>query len=353
MLEAVILAGGRGERFWPLSRHARPKQLLRLLGERSLLRTTWERLRLELPASRIRVVAGSDLEPAIVEELPELESAQFVGEPVGRNTAPAIAVAAALARREGDPLQVVVPSDHWIPDAASFWRGVKSAVAVASAEDAPLVTFGVPIRRAETGYGYIERGAPRAEAPGAYRVARFHEKPDRAQAEDYRRAGRFYWNSGIFVWRSSALLEEVGRHLPKLHREVATLVSAEDPRGLLPGLFERAPSESIDWGVLEKSSRVAVVEAGFAWSDVGSWSSWGELLEVDARGNATQGETLMLDSEQTLVLSDEGLVATLGVKDLVVVRTGDATLVIDRQRCQDVRRLLAALRERSGGRRYL
>jgi len=353
MLEGVVLAGGRGERFWPLSRRARPKQFLPLFGGRSLIAHTWERLRRELAAEGIRVIAGSDLRERVCAELPEMVAERFVPEPVGRNTAPAVAVAAALGLREGDPLQLVVPADHWIPDAEAFWRSARAAAATAAATDGPLVTLGIPIRRPETGFGYIERGEERPEAAGVYRALCFHEKPERERAETYQRAGRFYWNSGIFVWRASALLAELEAHMPELHRLVMTLPGAARPQDLLAGIFERAAGESIDRGLLEKSRRVAVVEAGFAWSDLGSWSSWAELAEADALGTVALGETLQLDCENTLVLSDEGLVAALGVKDLVVVRTGDVTLVVDRERCQDVRRLLAELRERLGAERFL
>ncbi|MCK4414373.1 MAG: mannose-1-phosphate guanylyltransferase [Candidatus Eisenbacteria sp.] len=354
MLEGVILAGGRGERFWPLSRRRRPKQLLALIGEESLLAATWRRMRARLEPAAIRVVAGEDLQAPITAELPELTPGGFIGEPVGRNTAPAIAVAAALGRRGGrDPLQLVVPADHWIPDPAAFWESVHIAEQVAAAADRPLVTFGVPITRPETGYGYIERGAPRAEGPGAYGVARFHEKPQREQAQAYRDAGGYYWNSGIFLWRASAILEELERHLPALSRLVTPLTSTPDPGTLIGEIFAAAPSESIDWGVLEHSARVAVVEAGFEWSDLGSWPSWGERMAPDGDGNVARGAVVSRDTQGCLLYAEQGLIATLGVRDLVVVRTGDATLVIDRERCQDIRQIIAALRELEGGETHL
>jgi mannose-1-phosphate guanylyltransferase/mannose-6-phosphate isomerase len=354
MLEGVILAGGRGERFWPLSTHARPKQLLRLLGEETLVQTTWARLGVRLDPGAIWVSGGSDLREAIRGELPELQDDRFISEPVGRNTAPAVAVAAALGMRGGrDPLQLVVPSDHWIPSTKAFWASVEIAMIAASAEDSPLVTFGIPISRPETGYGYIERGARRSEAAEAFAVRHFDEKPDVETARAYQAAGDVYWNSGIFLWRAGAILEEVERHMPALWKQVRRLIDAPDPGRLLPEIFERAPTESVDVGILERSDRVVVIAADFQWSDVGNWSSWGELGEADAQRNVHQGEVVALDSEDCVLFSESGLIATLGVRNLVVVRAGDVTLIADRNRCQDVRAVLKALKETDTAARYL
>jgi mannose-1-phosphate guanylyltransferase len=347
MLEAVILAGGRGERFWPLSRRARPKQLLRLFGETSLLRATWERLRYRIDAEAIRVVAGADLERAVRADLPELGQEGFLREPVGRNTGPACAVAAALARRDdGDPLQLVVPADHWIPETERFWEGVDEAIAVASAADAPLVTFGVPITRPEPGYGYLERGAARPEGPHAYRVACFHEKPDSETARRYAEQPGHYWNSGIFLWRASALLEEVARLLPDLDAALAPLRQPPGGHHHLGEAFLAAPSVSIDHGVLEHSRRVALVEARFTWNDLGNWASWAGQVGADEEGNAHRGATVDVDAHGCVLYADSGLIAVLGVQDLIVVRAGDVTLVADRNRAQEVRRLLETLRAR-------
>ena len=264
MLEGVILAGGKGERFWPLSRSKRPKQLLRLFGDESLLQATWRRLRLRLGADSIRVVTGESLVASVLAQLPELTEDRVVPEVVGRNTAPALAVAAALAARgNSDPVQLAVPSDHWIPDPEAFWASVDRAVAVASAGDGPLVTFGVPISRPHTGYGYIEKGEVHGEVSEAWCVRRFHEKPDQATAKSYQASGNFFWNSGIFVWQARSFLEELSRRMPRLHALVRDLETADDPAGLLPGILREAPAQSVDFGVLERSERVAVVAAGF------------------------------------------------------------------------------------------
>ncbi len=350
MLEGVILAGGKGERFWPLSRPDRPKQLLELFGGESLLRTTWRRLRARLAPDAIWVLTSEHLVPAVRAELPELPEDRLVAEAVGRDTAPAMAVAAALGVRGGrDPVQLVAPSDHWIPDTEAFWRSVERAVEVARCPDHPLVTFGVQITRPETGYGYIERAGPRVQGPGIWQAQQFHEKPDEPTARRYQESGRCFWNSGIFVWRAASLLEEVERWMPALHDLVKDLIAVEHPEERLPDLFQRAPAKSIDFGILERSDRVAVVEADFAWSDVGTWRSWGELAADPSDANTTRGDVLLLDSSGNVVYAEEGLVAALGVKDLVIVRSGDITLVMPKTQSQHVRRILKALKERAGG----
>lgn len=359
MLQGVILAGGRGTRFWPLSRRRRPKQLLRLFGDHSMLRTTWDRLRRRLAPESIHVVTGSDLVAAIAADLPELPSENLVAEVVGRNTAPALAVAAALGVRGGcDPVQLVAPSDHLVSDPGAFWATVDDGLRVIGAHPQALVTFGIEITRPDTGYGYIERGAPaaggaqsRPSDPGepgdpapagpAYRVARFHEKPDLEAARRYQADGGFYWNSGIFLWRARALLEEVARHLPALDALVAPLTTAPEPERQLDALFRAADSESIDFGVLEKSDRVQVVPARFPWNDVGTWERWADLAADGP--NAAAGEVLALDSKGCALFADEGLVVTLGLENMVVVRTGDVTLVLPKERSNEVRSIIEAL----------
>lgn len=343
-LQGLILAGGRGERFWPLSRPERPKQLLRLIGEQSMLQATWARLRLRLDPAAIWVVTAAALADAIRADLPELREELLVREVVGRNTAPALAVAAALALRAGgDPIQLVLPSDHWIPDPEAFWRSVERALKIATAADRPLVTFGIPITHAATGYGYIERGSARADADEAWDVAQFHEKPNEATALTYKDSGNCFWNSGIFLWRARAFLEEVARTMPALRELVRPLESDADPSRCLDDIFHRAPAESVDFGVLEHSPRVAVIAAGFDWSDVGTWQSWGELAPTDGAHNAVRGDVCALETEDAVLYAEQGQIVTLGVRDLVVVRTGDVTLVMPRDRAQEVKAILKAL----------
>jgi mannose-1-phosphate guanylyltransferase len=348
-LTGVILAGGRGERFWPLSRRLRPKQLLQLFGDNSLLRTTWDRLASRLPDETIWVLTGDDLATPIATDLPNLLKERLVLESVGKNTAPALAVAAALSVREDvDAIQLVVPSDHWIPDPTRFWETIGQAVQVASSGDEPLVTFGIPITRPDTGYGYIERGTPLGNGAGdesAWQVAKFHEKPNLKKAKEYQAGGQYFWNSGIFLWRARRFLDEVACWMPELHALVTPLVTSDDPMGLLPELFHAAQSESVDFGVLEKSKHVAVVSAGFDWNDVGTWESWAQLARKDEKGNACRGDVIALETEDSVLYADDGVIATLGVKDLVVVRAGGVTLVAPKDRAQEVKQILAALRK--------
>ncbi len=374
MLQGVILAGGRGTRFWPLSRRDRPKQLLCLFGDRSMLRMTWDRLRHRLPPESIRVVTGSDLVAPIAADLPELPPENLIAEVVGRNTAPALAVAAALGVRDGrNPVQLVAPSDHLVADPARFWATVDDGLQVIESQPSALVTFGIEITRPDTGYGYIERGAPThgteppfggtggsddagnglargtespsgdtgGSAPRAYRAARFHEKPDLDTARRYQAAGGFYWNSGIFLWRAQALLDEFARHLPALYELVVPLSTVEQPGRLLDEVFRAAESESIDFGVLEKSDRVQVLPARFPWNDVGTWERWADL--ADDGPNATSGKVLALDSKGCALYADEGLIVTLGIENMVVVRTGDVTLVLPKERSNEVRSIIEAL----------
>ncbi len=387
MLQGVILAGGRGERFWPLSRRDRPKQLLRLFGDRSMLRLTWDRLRWRLPPERLWVITGSDLEAAIRQDLPELGGDGLIAEVAGRNTAPALAVAAALGVRGGaDPVQLIAPSDHLVPDPGAFWDTVEEGLRAIEQQPGGLVTFGIRIDRPDTGYGYIECGERVGGPRSAYAVARFHEKPNEETARAYQAAGSFYWNSGIFLWRARAFLDEVARHLPRLHALVTPLMDAADPHALLDEIFQRADPESVDVAVLEKSAQVRVLPAGFAWSDVGTWERWGDLVAAHAaeethtgsaaravgtgsagaaagtgeaasragtgsagaaapRPNATAGDVLCLDSRGCALYAENGLVVTLGLEDMIVVRAGDVTMVLPKSRSAEVRSIIEALRE--------
>jgi len=341
-LHVVILAGGRGERFWPLSRRRRPKQLLPLFGERTLLESTVDRLAERVPPARRWVAAALDLKP----ELEALDLAvpthQFLWETVGRNTAPALGAAAESVRAAGGGALLVLPSDHWIPDAAAFWSAIE--VAESLLVDAPdrVVTLGIDAAYPETGYGYIERAESLGPSGRAYRVARFHEKPDRARAEEYARRGGFYWNAGIFVVDAAGAARALRRHAPEMTGPLDQLRA-----GLAAGqpdwsaYYERCPSISIDYAVAERAEEVAVVEARFEWSDLGAWPAWAEHRPPDARGNRRRGETIALESDDCLLYSEDGgLLAVLGVKDLIVVRVGDATLVCAKDRAQEIRRLV-------------
>jgi mannose-1-phosphate guanylyltransferase len=352
-IHAVILAGGRGERFWPLSRRRRPKQFIPLAGDRSLLQESFSRLDGWIPAERRWIVAGTSLYPTIRAQLPALDPDRCVAEPVARNTAAAIGAAAALVEAN-DPQAIilVLPSDHWIPDADDFRRDVERAAAAAS-DIGGLHLFGIPIAYPETGYGYVESGSVVPGHPGTHRVIRFHEKPDREKAIAYASRSDMLWNSGIFVWGAPAILEAITEHVPEgraalgdlratLQREGGLLTPVV--REALDRFFLESPGESIDYAVLERHKETFVTHANFRWSDLGNWISWGVLREADSDGNRGQGRGLILESENCVYHSgDGGLVALLGVKDLIVVRLDDVTLVCSRERAQDVRLLARRL----------
>lgn len=346
---AVILAGGAGERFWPLSRRDRPKQLLPLVPGGSLLRQTYERAAGFAARDLIWVVTSETLAGDVERELPEVPRSRILGEPLGRNTAPAVALGCRLvAARDPETVTVVLPSDHLIPDRDAFLDAVDRASRVAR-ETGGLVTFGVEPTRPETGYGYIERGAPLGTLPGAFRAARFHEKPGAADARAYAASGRHFWNSGIFVWTARALLDELAAHQPAISRALpaaADLADAGRRREALLKYFQAVPSLSVDRGLMEVSGRVHVVEARFPWSDLGGWEAWGEAHSSDRAGNSFEGDVVSLDARDNIVYSDAGgRVAVLGVDGLVIVRTRDAVLVAPRHRVQDVRDLVRKMRE--------
>ena len=336
MIVPVILAGGKGERFWPLSKEGRPKQLVKF-GERTLLEEAY--LRAKLLGEPILVLTSKEIEAKVRELLPE---AEVVAEPVGKNTAPACYYAARWALREvGDATLVVMPSDHVIKDREGFARTARFAARLA--EEAYLVTFGVKPTRPETGYGYIERGEPLLEEGElkAYRALKFHEKPKREVAEEYLRSGRFYWNSGMFVWKARVFAEAVERYAPEVARAL--------PEDLdLERFYGAAPSISVDYAVMEHAERLAVVEARFDWEDAGSFASLFRVFPADERGNVRWGEAVVIDVENSVLVAEGGVVAALGVEGLVVVHTPDVTLVLPVSEAQRVKELLHKFKEEKG-----
>lgn len=345
MIHAVILAGGSGTRLWPLSRRQLPKQFLPLDGgEQSLLQATLDRLQpLVLPANAL-IVTGA--EHARGEAYQALHTFQTLLEPVGRNTAPAIALAAAWLSRNGDdPMLLVLPADHVIQDRSAFHEALQRAVA--SAETGALVTFGIRPTRPETGYGYI-----RAVTDGStvVPVERFTEKPDLATAEQFLAEGDYWWNSGMFVWKASSILAAVADHLPEVY-EILERIRADwalapgstDPQPAVEAHFAAMPSISIDYGVLERAEQVRLVPCDIGWSDVGSWDAVHELGAKDARENVLQGNVVAIDCDNTLIQGNGRLIAAVGVRDLCVVETADAILVAPRDQTQRVRELVDEL----------
>lgn len=350
-LHPVILAGGRGERFWPLSRRARPKQLLPLLSARPMIRDTLDRLRGLAPPTDAYVLTARDLVEAVREAVPDVPAAHVVGEPVGKNTGPAVALAAWWLRSAGDDAVVaVLPSDQRIGPAERFRASLAEAARVAL-ERRAIVTFGIPPTRPETGYGYIQVGPTVEPGSPVHRVAAFREKPDRPTAERYVADGTHLWNAGIFVFPPAVMLEEVRAHAPEIARllpDQPERLSDWDPAAL-DRYYAAAPSISIDYAVMERSSRALVARADFEWDDVGSWAA----LRPDegaggAGGNLVRGAAVLEDCRGVIAFGEGGLIAALGVSDLVIVRTGDVTLVCPRERAQEVRTLVARLEKEAG-----
>lgn len=348
---AVIPAGGSGTRLWPLSRSARPKFLLPLLGKDSLLQQTYDRLtRLTIP-SRILVVCGPAHAAAIARQLPDLPTENIIVEPSPNGTGPALALASALIQRR-DPRAVMgsFAADHDVVALDAFCDAVRAAVATAELGD--LVTIGLTPTRAETGYGYIERTDDiRLETPTgtAYRAARFVEKPEQERAERYVASGKFLWNASMFFWRVDALAAEIRRLQPEISAGVRKIASAWESREqerITARVWASLPNVTIDHGIMEKATRVAVIPAEMGWSDVGDWHGLGELIEQDDLGNSVRGDLVQIDTVNSVVWSESRrMVATVGLDNVIVVDTDDALLVIDRNRSQDVRQIVDLLKE--------
>lgn len=354
-LYPVILAGGSGTRFWPLSRHLYPKQLLRIIGEETLIQQTMRRVLGCAPPDRVLISTNAAQADSIRFQLGQWKDAlreNFVIEPEGRNTAPAIALAALeLVRRDQEAVMLVLPADHVIKGDRRF----QAAVGLGSelAAEGYLVTFGIRPVRPETGYGYIQPNArvrlAKRHGLTGHPVARFVEKPDAATAARYLKAGTYYWNSGIFMWRAATLLEEMARCQPALARamkKIGSLAATGDAGGRLARMYRRVPSISIDNGVMERSSRAAMIPVDFVWSDVGNWSSLEEVAPRDRPGNVVSGNVIDLGSRRSIVYADRRLVATIGLSDMVVVDTPDATLVCPKARSQDVKKVVEILKRR-------
>jgi mannose-1-phosphate guanylyltransferase len=343
----VIMAGGSGTRFWPLSRRARPKQFLPLASEAPLIVDTFARLKGLASPKDTWVVCGKAHAPLARRALRAVPKGNVLVEPAARNTAPAIGLACVHALRK-DPQAVlaVLPSDHHVADVPEFQRLLR--LASAAAEGGDIVTLGVAPSRPETGYGYIRLGPPRRGEVRAVRA--FVEKPDLATANGYLASGEYAWNAGIFVFRADVMMQAFADHLPQLHRGLAEIGSHLGRRTYpqaLGRIFPKLPSISIDYGVAEKVTNIAVIPGRFGWSDVGSFAAIPEVRPADAAGNVVSGKgAVILDSQGCVVLVGQRPVAVVGARDLVVVDAGDAILVVPKHRTQDVRQAVEALEKR-------
>ncbi len=348
---AVILAGGSGRRFWPLSRDTRPKQLLQLFGGKTLLEHALNRLEGLVPRENILILTNREQEEAVRAILGEAIPAEnILSEPAKRDTAPAIALGIGwVAARDASAVMMVLPADQLIQDEAAFRRCLGGAVAVAHRTQA-LVTIGISPTWACPSYGYIERGA-RTQVTGAeeavvYEVRRFREKPNPDLAEDFLRQGNFSWNAGMFIWSVSAVVAELSRHRPELSKFVAEVHHSTDLKATIEAQFTSLPQISIDYALMERASRVLNVEASFDWDDVGSWISVGKYLPKDANGNAANQELVQIDSHENIVFSTAGQnISLLGVTDLIVVQTADALLVANRHSADAIKKIVDLLPE--------
>jgi mannose-1-phosphate guanylyltransferase/mannose-6-phosphate isomerase len=340
----LVLAGGRGERFWPWSRPGRPKQFLPLARDgRTLLAATMERALRVVPCDHVVVMTAADLAAEVQRHCP---GATVLGEPVPRNTAPAIAAAAAWMTP--DAAFAVMPADHAIDDATAFAADLERAF-VAAEQERVLVTFGVAPRGAETNFGYIQRGTRLSER--LYRVARFKEKPDLARAEAWVAAGDHLWNTGVFVWRRSVFMDALEAGKPELARAFRDFRYSGGRTGFEARLREVLPgveSISVDYAVLEHSPNTVVIEASFDWDDVGSWGAWARRQPHDARGNVLFGEAVAIDCDGCVVVGEGGIAAAVGLRDMVVVTANGDTLSCPVDRSDQVRRVSEAVRARSG-----
>ncbi len=346
---ALILAGGSGQRFWPISRDALPKQLLKLFGDKTLLELTVERLDGLVPKDRILILTNSQQEAAVRALLPDLPSENIIAEPEKRDTAPAIALGIGwVAARDPQATMLVLPADHLIHDRAAFQTVLRGAAETAEASRG-LVTVGIKPTWPCPSYGYVERGS-RANFPGVkeevaiYDVVRFREKPNTELAEQFLSQGNFSWNAGMFIWTIPAIISELTHHTPVLANFVAELRKSSDFAATVKTQFGKLPKLSIDYALMERASRVLNIEATFDWDDVGNWTSVGRYLQSDASGNQHNCALAQFDAEGNIVFSETGQhIALLGVQDLIVVAAKDALLVTTKEHAELIKKLVDVL----------
>ena len=359
MRYAMIMAGGSGTRLWPMSRPGRPKQLLPLLGDRTLMELAAARLEGVVPADRRYLCTGESLRAAVLRSCPAFTDERILGEPVGRDTANAVGFAAAvLHQRDPEAVFAVLTSDHAIEPADRFRAALETGYALVEGDPARFVSFAVTATEPATGYGYVERGEAIDGFTGAARVRRFVEKPDRATAEAFLAAGTFGWNSGMFVFHAGAFLEAMGRHMPENRdgmRRIAAAFDGPDRDAVLQAVYPTLPRRSVDYGIMEPAStdpavQLVAVDMDVRWADLGSWTSVAALMEPDAMGNRASGRTHHLDASGVTVITEDAdeLVSVIGCSNLIIVRSGDRTLVCSPEAVQRVREVAEATDFRSG-----
>lgn len=348
----VIMAGGRGERFWPASRLKRPKQLLSIVGETPMLAQTVERVRKSIPANHIFVITNDEQMDSVREVCPEIPVENLVGEPVGRDTAPAVALASLLVKqKDPDALFSILPADHVIHDSSGF-QDVLDVAFEAAEQQEVLVTIGIAPTFPATGYGYIQKGKVQSKAQNlpVYEVVEFKEKPEKETAEAYLESGNYFWNAGMFVWSVRTLDRALQEHAPELSSAFQKMAAAMNSGTMLDSVLEKhypaLEKISIDYALMENATNVVVVESAFDWDDVGEWSAIARHVPKDGNQNSTKGDVMLRESQNTISVAHDGhTIALLGVEDLIVVTTPDATLVCHRDHAQNIKKLVKELQD--------
>lgn len=342
----VIMAGGGGTRFWPLSRHEVPKQLLNLSGKERMINETIDRVATLASKDDIFVVTNVDQVPGMKDATKgRLKEDHILSEPSARNTAACIGYAALeIIKKYGDGIMCIFPSDHFIKDEEAFTRILKEAIKVA--ENNHLVTLGITPTFPSTGYGYIK--FDKSESSLDKKVVEFKEKPDEATAKKYVSSGEYAWNSGMFVWKASVIIDEFKKLLPDVYdclEKIGDALGNANEKNVINDVYPTIPSISIDYGIMEKSDKVRVISAEMGWNDVGSWDNLGVLYDEDENGNVTAGDFVGIDTKNCITYSQKRLISTIGVEDLIIVETEDAIMVCDKNKAQDVKKMVDALKE--------
>ncbi|MBR1471050.1 MAG: mannose-1-phosphate guanylyltransferase [Lachnospiraceae bacterium] len=344
---ALILAGGKGERFWPRSRKHNPKQFLCLTGDgKTMIQQTVERILPLVNMEDIFISTNQNYKKLVREQLPEIPQENILCEPVGRNTAPGIGLGAVHIRKKyEDAIMLVLPSDHQIKYKGMFLNVLRDAIRVA-VQGRNLVTLGITPSAPETGYGYI-RFNPEVTVENAFAVDRFVEKPDAAKAKEYIESEEYLWNSGMFVWKASSILTSIGEHLPEIYNgltRIESSIGTEDEESILSGVFDVIPSESIDYGVLEKEKNIFVLPGTFGWDDVGSWLSVERMRPLNDSGNVVAGNAMTVNVKNCIIEGSGKLIACIGLRDLVIVDTDDATLICSKDSTADIKKIVENLK---------
>ncbi len=343
-LYAVIMAGGRGERFWPLSTSSLPKPFIPLTGSRSLIQETVERIRPIVPPDRILISIGTSHLDVARKQLPQLPADNFIVEPVGRDTSACLAFCALhIEKRDPAGAMLALPADHFVADAGAFRQTIQTGIE--NLEGATGVIFGIKPERAETGYGYILAEKP-ADETDAWPVVRFIEKPDAPTAAQYLASGNYFWNSGIFLFKNQTLLSLFEKLMPETYGKLCLmkpLLSKSGSDAEIAGVFSTLQRISIDFGIMEKTTGLRLIPAQFGWDDIGSWAALGRALEADSSGNVAQGRHIALESKDCIIYSQSETIAAFGVSDLVIVEAYGKILVCSKDRAADLKRLVSAI----------